>query len=112
MLDRGTGTIVAVCLAILLVAPSVGAQQVAPEARGFNAPTLEGDWRFRLALNGWIPDSIPINVDARGASRRRVSARIERMSAEEVEHRRRRCEATTGCCGQGSLNARKGSGAE
>jgi len=46
------------------VAPSVGAQQVAPEARGFSAPTLDGDWRFRLALNGWIPDSIPITVNA------------------------------------------------
>ena len=44
--------------------PSVDAQQVAPAARGFNLPTLEGDWRFRLALNGWIPDSIPITVDA------------------------------------------------
>lgn len=59
-----TGTTVAVCLALLLLAPSVGAQQVAPEARGFNAPTLDGDWRFRLALNGWIPDSIPVSVDA------------------------------------------------
>ena len=51
------------CVAILLLAPSVGAQPVAPESRGFNAPTLEGEWRFRLALNGWIPDSIPISVD-------------------------------------------------
>jgi hypothetical protein len=45
-------------------APSVGAQPVTPEARGFNAPTLDGDWRFRLALNGWIPDSIPLTVNA------------------------------------------------
>jgi hypothetical protein len=64
MRDPRTRLGVAVCLPILLLAPSVGAQQEAPEARGFNAPTLEGDWRFRLALNGWIPDSIPISVEA------------------------------------------------
>jgi hypothetical protein len=54
----------AVILILLLLASSVAAQPVAPEARGFNVPTLEGDWRFRLALNGWIPDSIPIHADA------------------------------------------------
>ena len=64
MFDPRTELGVAACLAIFLLAPSLGAQQVVPEARGFNAPTLEGDWRFRLALNGWIPDSIPITVDA------------------------------------------------
>ena len=61
MRDSRTGISVAVCLAILLVATSVGAL---PETRGFNAPTLEGDWRFRLSLNGWIPDAIPITADA------------------------------------------------
>lgn len=61
--DR-TGTTIAAILVLLLLASSVAAQPVAPEARGFNAPTLEGDWRFRLALNGWIPDSIPIQADA------------------------------------------------
>ena len=64
MLDPNrTGTTVAVCVALLLLASSVGAQ-AAPGASGFNAPTLEGDWRFRVALNGWIPDSIPISVEA------------------------------------------------
>jgi hypothetical protein len=51
-------------LALLLLAPSAGAQEEVADTLGFNAPTLEGDWRFRLALNGWIPDSIPITVDA------------------------------------------------
>ena len=55
---------VAVCLALFLLAPSVGAQQAAQGASGFNAPTLGGDWRFRLALPGWIPDSIPVTADA------------------------------------------------
>lgn len=68
MSNPGTGTSIAICFAILLLAPFVGAQSVAPEASGVNAPTLDGDWRFRLALNGWIPDSIPVSVDTASAS--------------------------------------------
>lgn len=68
MRDPRTGIGVAVCVAVLLLAPSVGAQPVPADARGFNAPTLDGDWRVRLALNGWIPDSIPITVHDAGKS--------------------------------------------
>ena len=64
MRESRTGLSFAACVAILLLAPSIGAEQAAPEAPGFNAPTLDGNWRFRLSLNGWIPDSIPITVDA------------------------------------------------
>jgi hypothetical protein len=59
---------VAVCLALLLPAPSVRAQQEALKAHGFNTPTLAGDWRFRVALNGWIPDAVPVHISTKGKS--------------------------------------------
>jgi hypothetical protein len=71
-----TGTTIAAILVLLLVASSVAAQPVAPEARGFNVPTLKGDWRFRLALNRWIPET------SRHPSRRS-------RAAEAASHQRR-----------------------
>lgn len=35
----------------------------APAPVGFIAPTLDGDWRFRAAINGWVPNVIGIEVD-------------------------------------------------
>lgn len=32
--------------------------------RGFIAPTFDGDWRFRIAINGWAPDVIHIEAKA------------------------------------------------
>ncbi len=32
----------------------------APAPQGFIGPTLEGDWRFRIALNGWAPTTIEV----------------------------------------------------
>ena len=37
-------------------------------AEGFIAPTFEGPWRFRAALNGWLPTTINISVKAGGES--------------------------------------------
>lgn len=61
--DPRTTLRIVACLTLLLLASSVGAQDAVPEGRGFSTATLEGDWRFRLALNAWIPNAIPISVD-------------------------------------------------
>ena len=35
---------------------------------GFMAPTLEGPWRSRIALNGWMPTTLKIAVDTESDS--------------------------------------------
>jgi hypothetical protein len=35
---------------------------------GFMAPTLEGPWRSRIALNGWMPTTLKITVDTESDS--------------------------------------------
>jgi hypothetical protein len=35
---------------------------------GFMAPTLEGPWRSRIALNGWLPTTLKITVDTESDS--------------------------------------------
>ena len=35
---------------------------------GFIAPTFDGDWRFRIAINGWAPNVIHIEAKAGGRS--------------------------------------------
>jgi hypothetical protein len=35
---------------------------------GFMAPTLEGPWRSRIALNGWAPTGLKITVDTESES--------------------------------------------
>jgi hypothetical protein len=35
---------------------------------GFMAPTLEGPWRSRIALNGWLPTGLKITVDTESDS--------------------------------------------
>jgi hypothetical protein len=34
-----------------------------PNQNGFISPTFDGAWRFRFALNGWLPTSLKIKVD-------------------------------------------------
>lgn len=40
----------------------------APAPQGFIGPTLEGPWRFRLAVNTWLTNVVEIGVQAGGAS--------------------------------------------
>ena len=40
-------------------------------AEGWLGPTFEGPWRFRIALNGWLPNEILVTVDT-GDSRETV----------------------------------------
>ena len=34
-----------------------------PNQNGFISPTLDGPWRFRAALNAWLPTVVPVTVD-------------------------------------------------
>ena len=45
-----------------------GAEHPVPAAGGFMAPTLEGPWRSRIALNGWLPTGLKITVDTESDS--------------------------------------------
>jgi hypothetical protein len=40
-------------------------------AEGWLGPTFEGPWRFRIALNGWMPNEVLVTVDT-GDSRETV----------------------------------------
>jgi hypothetical protein len=37
--------------------------EVAASSNGFNAPTLAGSWRTRIALHGWLPNVLKVSVD-------------------------------------------------
>ncbi len=39
-----------------------------PNKDGFIAPTLDGPWRYRFALNGWVPTSVKITIDDKSES--------------------------------------------
>ncbi len=36
-----------------------------PNQNGFISPTFDGAWRFRVALNGWLPPSVKVTVHDR-----------------------------------------------
>ena len=45
-----------------------GAEPPVSTPNGFMAPTLEGPWRSRIALNGWAPTGLKITVDTESDS--------------------------------------------
>ena len=56
-------TAVAVPTALAEQGPAVSALNPnRPAPDGFLAPTLEGDWRFRVAANVWVPNVLEINT--------------------------------------------------
>ncbi len=40
-------------------------QEPWPNQDGFIAPTFDGPWRFRFALNAWLPTVVPVTVDGK-----------------------------------------------
>jgi hypothetical protein len=77
--DKAFGTDSAVFLAAAAPAEEAAKQSKADESRarldaklnpwpnqnGFISPTFNGPWRFRFALNAWIPTSVKITVNDR-----------------------------------------------
>ena len=75
--DKALGTDGKVFLAAAAPAEGAAKQRKADESRakldsklnpwpnqdGFISPTLDGPWRFRAALNGWVPTHFKITID-------------------------------------------------
>jgi len=81
--ERVYVTLIVVALILAVLAPSVPAEEQTdapaavvpakeaerakhpvPAPEGFMAPTLEGAWRSRIALQGWLPTTIKVCVDS------------------------------------------------
>jgi hypothetical protein len=50
------------------LADDVGALEPAAVSDGLIAPTLDGAWRFRVAVHGWLPNVLKVSVGAEGES--------------------------------------------
>jgi hypothetical protein len=49
-------------LELAAASPVLAGEAGAAASDGFNAPTLAGPWRTRLALHGWLPNVLEVGV--------------------------------------------------
>ncbi len=108
-----------VAVALLLCASAAIAQAEGPEhpvpaPEGFMMPTLEGPWRSRIALHGWLPTKIKVCADSGSDSGCETKDlcwlrdSVDWMVAIDIEVRKGSCGAfvhTLGFKLDGTLNA-------